>query len=44
MSLASPDAKGITTKQKIALAIGFIGLFILALALFNTNLPNQGVF
>ncbi len=44
MSLASPDAKGISTKQKIALAIGLIGLFILVLALFNTNFPNQGVF
>ncbi len=44
MSLASPDTKGISAKQKIALAIGLVGLFILALALFNTNFPNQGVF
>lgn len=44
MSLANPNANGISTKQKIALATGFIGLFILALALFNTNFPNQGVF
>jgi len=44
MSLASPDAKGISAKQKIALAIGLIGLFVLVLALFNTNFPNQGVF
>ncbi|TSE07805.1 MULTISPECIES: 4Fe-4S binding protein [Aquimarina] len=44
MSLANPDTKGISTKQKIALAIGLIGLLILALALLNTNFPNQGVF
>ncbi len=44
MSLANPDANGISTKQKIALAIGFTGLFILVLALFNTDLPNQGIF
>ncbi len=44
MSLANPEAKGISTTQKIALAIGFIGFFVLALALFNTGLPNQGVF
>ncbi|KAA1243865.1 4Fe-4S dicluster domain-containing protein [Aquimarina sp. RZ0] len=44
MSLASPDTKGISTKQKIALATGLIGLFILVLALLNTNFPNQGVF
>ncbi|QKX04293.1 4Fe-4S binding protein [Aquimarina sp. TRL1] len=44
MSLASPDAKGVSTKQKIALSIGFIGLFILILALANTNFPNQGIF
>lgn len=44
MSLAKPDATDISTKQKIALAIGIIGLFILALALFNTNFPNKGLF
>ncbi|TPN87258.1 4Fe-4S binding protein [Aquimarina algicola] len=44
MSLANPDAKGISVKQKVALATGFIGFFILILALFNTNLPNKGVF
>ncbi|MCB4807644.1 4Fe-4S binding protein [Tamlana sp. 62-3] len=44
MSLAKPDALNITTKQKIALAIGSIGLVILALALFNTNFPNKGLF
>ncbi|WP_378178929.1 4Fe-4S binding protein [Aquimarina sp. SS2-1] len=44
MSLASPEPKGISIKQKIAVAIGFTGLFILVLALLNTNFPNQGVF
>ncbi len=44
MSLAKPDALNITTKQKIALILGVVGLFILALALFNTNFPNKGLF
>lgn len=44
MSLASPDPKGLSIKQKIASAIGLVGLFILVLALFNTNFPNQGAF
>ncbi len=44
MSLASPDAFNISTKQKFALGIGLVGLFILALALFNVNLPNTALF
>ena len=44
MSLAKPDAVDISNKQKIALAIGIIGLFILTLALFNTNFTNKGLF
>lgn len=44
MSLANPDTSGISIQQKIALAIGFIGFFILILAMFNTNFPNQGLF
>ncbi len=44
MSLARPDALDITTKQKVALGIGIVGLFILALALFNTDFANQGLF
>ncbi len=44
MSLAKPDAVDISNKQKIALAGGVLGLFILALALFNTSFPNKGVF
>ncbi len=43
MSLAKPDAKDLTGKQKVSLFIGILGLFILALALFNINLPNQGL-
>ena len=43
MSLAKPD-QGLSTKQKIALSIGVLGLFILILALFNTNLPNHSLF
>ena len=44
MSLAKPDALDITTKQKVALVIGIAGLFILTLALLNTNFPNKGLF
>ncbi|WP_111682243.1 4Fe-4S binding protein [Winogradskyella tangerina] len=44
MSLARPDALNITTIQKVALSIGIVGLFILTLALFNTNFPYEGVF
>ena len=44
MSLAKPDAINITTKQKIALALGILGLSILTLALLNTNFPNKGLF
>ncbi|GAA4268304.1 4Fe-4S binding protein [Hyunsoonleella aestuarii] len=44
MSLAKPDAIDITNKQKIALALGIVGLFIMALALFNTNFPDVGLF
>lgn len=44
MSLAQPDALGITNKQKVALALGIVGLFILALALLNTQFPNKGLF
>jgi len=43
MSLAKPDANDLTTKQKIAVAFGVIGLFILTLALFNTNFPSKGI-
>ena len=44
MSLAKPDATNISIKQKIAIATGFVGLFILTLALFNTSFPNRSIF
>jgi polyferredoxin len=44
MSLAKPEANDLSTKQKIALALGVIGLFILVLALVNTNFPSKGIF
>ncbi len=44
MSLAKPDAQDISKKQKIALATGIVGLFILTLALLNIDLPNTTVF
>ena len=44
MSLASPDAFHISTKQKFALGIGLVGLLILTLALFNVKLPNTALF
>jgi polyferredoxin len=44
MSLAKPEANDLSTKQKVALAIGVVGLFILLLALANTNFPNKGLF
>lgn len=43
MSLAKPEANDLSTKQKIALALGVIGLFILVLALVNTNFSNKGL-
>ena len=44
MSLAKPDAQNLSTKQKVAVGLGVIGLFILVLALFNTNFPNKSLF
>ncbi|OYQ50704.1 4Fe-4S binding protein [Flavobacterium aurantiibacter] len=43
MSLAKPDATDISTKQKVALAIGIIGLFIMMLAFLNFDFPNRAV-
>ncbi len=42
MSLAKPDAQDISSKQKIALALGVVGLFILSLALLNVDFSNRG--
>ncbi len=44
MSLAKPDAQDLSTKQKVAVGLGVIGVFILVLALFNTNFPNKSLF
>jgi len=44
MSLAKPEADNLSTKQKIALALGSVGVFILILALLNTNFSNKGLF
>lgn len=44
MSLAKPDAQDLSTLQKTAIGLGVIGLFILALALLNTNFPSKTVF
>ncbi len=44
MSLAKPEANDLSTKQKIAVAIGIVGLFILVLALANINFPNNELF
>ena len=44
MSLAKPEANNLSTKQKVAVALGIMGLLILVLAVFNTNFPNKTVF
>ena len=41
MSLAAHDGTSHSAQQKIAVAIGLAGFFILALALFNVNFPNK---
>lgn len=43
LSLANPD-QGAGLKKKAGLALGFTGLFILVLAFFEVNLPNQSLF
>ncbi|MGJ8590965.1 MAG: 4Fe-4S binding protein [Aquaticitalea sp.] len=44
MSLAKPDSQALSGTQKIAVAIGVIGFFILILALFNIDFPNRAIF
>ncbi len=44
MSLAKPEANSLSTKQKLALSAGVIGLLIFGLAIFNTNFPNKTLF
>src|SRR5690606_18515206 len=44
MSLAKPDSQAISKIQKIGVAIGIIGLFIMVLAVFNVEFPNKTLF
>ena len=44
MSLAKPDSQALSATQKIAVAIGVIGFFIMILAFFNVNFPNKPLF
>lgn len=44
MSLAKPDSQVLSSTQKIAVAIGVIGFFIMVLALLNVNFPNKPLF
>ena len=44
MSLTGEPPKAISTRQKLAVGLGLIGLFILILALANVNFPNKTIF
>ena len=41
ISIAAHKNNGLNTFQKLGIAIGFIGLFILTLAFFNISFPNK---
>lgn len=43
ISIAAHQDNGLSTFQKLGLAIGFVGLFILALAFFNVSFPNKAL-
>ena len=43
MSLAGQPPKSLTLSQRIAVAVGIIGLGILVLAIANVNFPNKGL-
>ena len=43
ISVASHDNNVLDGIQKTGISIGLIGLFIMALALFNINFPNKGI-
>jgi polyferredoxin len=43
MSLTGEPPKALSTKEKIFSAVGMLGLFLLVLAMFNVNLPSQGI-
>ncbi len=44
MSLANPNANGVSRKQKIAVTLGIVGLFIFTLTIFNVDLVNHSWF
>lgn len=41
ISIAAHQNNGLSTFQKLGLAMGFVGLFILTLAFFNISFPNK---
>jgi polyferredoxin len=43
LSIASHHPNEISNYQKLGLGIGFLGLFILALAFFNVSFPNKAI-
>jgi len=43
ISIASHQNNGLNTLQKLGLAIGFIGLFILIVAFYNVSFPNKNL-
>src|SRR5918993_5043439 len=44
LSLANPEANQLNGGQKLFLAVGLTGIFILVLALLNVNFPNKALF
>lgn len=44
MALTKPEINHLSRKQKIAVFVGSLGLFLLALALFGINFPNKSLF
>lgn len=43
LSLAAHQSNNLTNYQKLGFSLGFLGLFILALAFFNVTFPNKNV-
>lgn len=43
ISIAAHKNMSLSSFQKLGLALGFVGLFILALALFNVSFPNKAL-
>lgn len=44
MALTKPEINHLSRKQKLAVFVGSLGLFLLALALFGINFPNKSLF